>query len=136
MSIFKGNLSLKTNNRFEIVDITENVNKIIANSDLNQGIANIFSKHSTSAVIINENESGLLKDMETVLKTLVLDNNNYNHDKIDNNADSHLRAMLLGPSEVVPFKNGCLSFGTWQSLFFIEFDGPRNRTIEITLIGE
>ncbi|MDR1721997.1 MAG: YjbQ family protein, partial [Methanobrevibacter sp.] len=65
MTVFNGNLSLKTNNRFEIVDITQNVNEIIANSDLNYGISNIFSKHSTSAIIINENESGLLKDMET-----------------------------------------------------------------------
>jgi secondary thiamine-phosphate synthase enzyme len=136
MTIFKEYLNLKTIERFEIIDITAKVNNIIFNSNLKEGIANVFVKHSTSAIVINENEPYLLKDIENILKTIILDKNDYNHDNIDNNADSHLRALILGSSESVPFNNGKLDLGTWQSLFFIDLDGSRNRTISITLIGE
>jgi secondary thiamine-phosphate synthase enzyme len=136
MTIFKEYINLKTIERFEIIDITNEVNDIIFNSNLKEGIANIFTKHSSSAIVINENEPYLLKDIENILKTIVLDKNNYNHDNIDNNADSHLRALILGSSESVPFNNNKLDLGIWQSLFFIDLDGPRNRTVSITLIGE
>jgi secondary thiamine-phosphate synthase enzyme len=98
---------------------------------------NIFTKHSTSAICVNENESGLLNDFEKVLNDMVKENDNYKHDFIDNNAASHIRAFLLGSSETVPIVDGRLDLGTWQSIFFVELDGPRRgRTIDLTFIGE
>ncbi|KZX15881.1 hypothetical protein MBCUT_12060 [Methanobrevibacter cuticularis] len=136
MKIFKELMAIKTTERFEIVDITDKINNIILNNHIKLGIANIFSKHSTAAIIINENDSGLLKDMKNILKNVVSDENSYFHDIIDNNADSHLRAMFLGSSESIPIENQKLNLGTWQSVFFIDLDGPRNRVVGIMIIGE
>ena len=101
------------------------------------GIVNIFSKHSTSAICVNENEEGLLEDLEFVLSNIISNKFSYKHDNIDNNAESHLKSFLLSSSESVPISNNKLNLGTWQSVFFIELDGPRhNRIINITVIGE
>ena len=75
--------------------------------------------------------------MQLCRENLVLDKFSYEHDKIDNNARSHLKSFLLSSSETLPVKNGKLDLGTWQSVFFIELDGPRtNRTITLTMVGE
>ena len=78
-----------------------------------------------------------MNDLEFTLDNLISDKFSYNHDRIDNNARSHLKSFLLSSSECLPIKNGKLDLGTWQSVFFIELDGPRqNRTISLTIIGE
>ena len=127
-------LKINTNKNFEIIDITSKVNELI---DIEEGIVSIFSKHSTSAIVVNENESGLLNDFELTLDNLITDKFSYSHDRIDNNARSHLKSFLLSSSECLPIKNGKLDLGTWQSVFFIELDGPRhNRTVTLTMVGE
>lgn len=134
MTVKSNSLKLNTNKNFEIVDITRKINELI---DIDEGIVSIFSKHSTSAIVVNENESGLLKDFEFMLNNLISDKFSYEHDRIDNNARSHLMSFLLSSSETIPVKNGKLDLGTWQSVFFIELDGPRtNRTINLTMVGE
>ena len=134
MTIKSYSLKIDTNKNFEIIDITSKINELI---DIEEGIISIFSKHSTSAIVVNENESGLLKDLEFTLNNIITDKYSYNHDRIDNNAKSHLKSFLLSSSECLPIKNGRLDLGTWQSVFFIELDGPRhNRTISLTMIGE
>lgn len=125
---------LNSNKNFEIIDITSKINEKI---DINEGIVNIFSKHSTSAIAVNENESGLLEDLELMLKDLVSDKYSWQHDLIDNNAKSHLKSFLLSSSETIPISNGKLDLGTWQSVFFIELDGPRkDRTVNLTFIND
>jgi secondary thiamine-phosphate synthase enzyme len=136
MAIFKDKIVLDTLKRNEIIDITLKIQEILSESNINEGIINIFSKHSTSAIVINENENGLLIDFESILKKFVPENNEYKHDIIDNNADSHLKSLFLGSSETIPFSNKKLSIGTWQSIFFIELDGPRKRSVEISVLGE
>ena len=127
-------LKINTNKNFEIIDITSDINNLI---DIREGIVSIFSKHSTSAIVVNENESGLLKDFELTLDNLITDEFSYSHDRIDNNAKSHLKSFLLSSSECLPIKNSKLDLGTWQSVFFVELDGPRaNRTITLTMVGE
>ncbi|MBR4447047.1 secondary thiamine-phosphate synthase enzyme YjbQ [Methanobrevibacter sp.] len=134
MTIKTHSLKINTNKNFEIIDITSKINELV---DIEEGIISIFSKHSTSAIVVNENESGLLKDLEFTLNNIITDKYSYNHDRIDNNAKSHLKSFLLSSSECLPIKNGRLDLGTWQSVFFIELDGPRhNRTISLTMIGE
>lgn len=136
MAIFKDKMYLDSSKRTEILDITLEVQEFINESRIADGIINIYSKHSTSAIVVNENENGLLTDFKNILKDLAPENSNYKHDIIDNNADSHLKSLFLGPSETIPFSDKKLNLGTWQSIFFIELDGPRKRTIEFTLIGE
>lgn len=125
---------LNSSKNFEIIDITSKINREI---DIESGIANIFSKHSTSAIVVNENERGLLADLELMLSDLVSDKYSWQHDRIDNNAKSHLKSFLLSSSETTPISNGKLDLGTWQSVFFIELDGPRkNRTVNLTFISD
>ena len=134
MTIKSDSLKINTNKNFEIIDITSKINDLIT---IEEGIISIFSKHSTSAIVVNENESGLLRDLEFMLDNLVSDKFSYQHDRIDNNARSHLKSFLLSSSECLPVKNGKLELGTWQSVFFIELDGPRaNRTVTLTMVGE
>ncbi|AMK15631.1 secondary thiamine-phosphate synthase enzyme YjbQ [Methanobrevibacter olleyae] len=141
--IMNESIKLNSSSNFQIIDITTDISQILnqINKDnhnkIDNGIVNIFTKHSTSAILVNENEKGLLTDFEKVLKDLVKEKNNYKHDFMDNNAASHIRAFLLKSSETIPIVEGRLDLGTWQSIFFIELDGPRtNRTIDLTFIGE
>ena len=134
MTVKNHSIKINTNRNFEIIDITSKINELI---DVENGIISIFSKHSTSAIVVNENESGLLNDLEFTLNNLITDKFTYQHDRIDDNAKSHLKSFLLSSSECLPIKNGRLDLVTWQSVFFIELDGPRHsRTISLTIIGE
>lgn len=134
MTVKTHSLKINTNKNFEIIDITSKINDLI---DIGEGIVSVFSRHSTSAIVVNENEKGLLNDLEFMLSNLVTDKYSYQHDRIDNNAKSHLKSFLLSSSECLPVKNSKLDLGTWQSVFFIELDGPRrSRTITLTMVGE
>ena len=134
MTTKSNSLKINTNKKFEIIDITSKINESI---DIEEGIISIFSKHSTSAIVVNENERGLLKDFESTLDNLITDKFSYQHDRIDNNARSHLKSFLLSSSECLPIKNGRLDLGTWQSVFFVELDGPRaSRMVTLTMVGE
>lgn len=141
--IINKSLKINSNSNFQIIDITNEISRIFDEIKFNgpnlisNGILTIFTKHSTSAIVVNENERGLLSDFELILEELVKDKNNYSHDRIDNNASSHLKSFLLGSSETIPIVDGKIDLGTWQSIFFVELDGPRgNRTIDLVFIGE
>ena len=141
MVIISKSLKISSSSNFQIMDITRDIvailNETSKENKIENGIVNIFTKHSTSAIRVNENEKGLLLDFEKVLKDIVKEKDNYKHDFIDNNAASHMRAFLLGSSETIPIVDGRLDLGTWQSIFFVELDGPRsNRIVELTFIGE
>ncbi len=141
MVVINRSLRISSSSNFQIIDITSDIvailNETIKENKMENGIVNIFTKHSTSAIRVNENEKGLLLDFEKALKDIVKEKDNYKHDFIDNNAASHIRAFLLGSSETIPIVDGRLDLGTWQSIFFIELDGPRNnRAVDLTFIGE
>ena len=134
MTVKSIDIIITTNKNFEIIDITSKINELI---DIEKGIISIFSHHSTSAIVVNENERGLLNDFEFMLDNIVSDKFSYEHDRIDNNAKSHLKSFLLSSSECLPVKDFKLDLGTWQSVFFVELDGPRkNRRITLTVVGE
>ncbi|WP_288193464.1 secondary thiamine-phosphate synthase enzyme YjbQ [uncultured Methanobrevibacter sp.] len=135
--IVKDRLYINSINRFQIVDITPYINEKIKKSQIYSGIINVFTKHTTSAIIINENEKGLQTDIFNILYDLIPDGNRYSHDMIDHNAGSHLRSLFLGPSETIPIYEGSLDLGRWQSVFFIELDGPRSRRqVDLTIMGD
>ena len=127
-------MDIQTTARTELIDITDRVRAAVRESGVKEGICLISTRHTTSSLIINENERGLSKDILEMLETLVPENKNYAHNQIDNNADSHLRAVLLGNSVTIPVEDGHLVIGTWQSIFFVELDGPRNRSVNVKVI--
>ena len=121
----------------ELIDITEKVNSIISKSKIKEGLCNVFAAHATAAIIINENyDPNICLDLLDSLNKLV-PSGIWRHDKVDGNADAHIKAAILGPQETIPIKNGGLQLGRWQSLMFCELDGPRNdRKIIITVMGD
>ncbi len=127
-------MDITTTTQTELIDITDRVRAVIKDSGISDGICAISTRHTTSSIIINENEHGLRKDILEMLEDLIPKNKGYAHDQIDNNAHAHLRAVLLGMSEIVPVEDGHIVLGTWQRIFFVELDGPRNRTINIKII--
>jgi secondary thiamine-phosphate synthase enzyme len=120
--------SVETERRLQVLDVTDRVEAALP-ADAT-GTCTVFVRHTTCGVVVNEAESRLLGDVETFLRETVADEG-WAHDELDGNADSHLRALLLGPSETLPVTDGSLDLGTWQSVLLVECDGPRTRTVEV-----
>ncbi len=127
-----GVVEIETRSRAEIIDITGEVEEFVRGKD--GDVAVIYTTHTTTAVIINEAESGLMRDVVTTLSKLIPERAGYEHDRIDSNADAHLRAALLGNSVVIPIENGRLALGTWQRILFVELDGPRRRRVIVKIV--
>jgi len=123
-------IQVKTDERVTVRNVTPEVSETIP-ADVVDGICTVFVPHTTAGVVVNEAEQRLLSDIERALKRLVPRTEEYGHDSIDDNADAHLRAMLLGESVSVPIESGELALGTWQSILFVECDGPRTREFEV-----
>jgi len=119
---------LATDDRLEVVDVTDRVEAALP--DDASGTCTVYCRHTTAGVMVNEAESRLLGDVEQFLADLVPDEG-WAHDRLDGNADGHLRALLLGPSVTLPVDDGGLDLGTWQSVLFVECDGPRTRQVEV-----
>lgn len=129
-------IHISTTTKFEIINITDEIKKIVEESEIEEGLVNISTKHTTSAIIINEDENGLLYDYEELLKEIIPDKD-YKHDLIDSNAKSHLMGLLQNSNQTLPIIGTNLSLGIWQSVFFVDFDGPReNREVIVSIIGE
>ena len=96
----------------------------------------VFATHTTTGLLINEREGGLLEDVESVLAGLVPETGGYLHDRVDDNAASHIQSILLSPSLAVPIGGGRLSMGTWQSIILAERDGPRRRSLVVKVVGD
>lgn len=127
-------MEVKTSKRVEVIDITFRVKDEVKKAGVEDGIAVVYTKHTTTAITINEGESGLKEDIVDAVEKVIPQGAGYRHDRIDNNADSHLRAIFIGNSVTVPIVSGSLDLGTWQSILFIEFDGPRNRRVGIKTV--
>jgi len=121
---------INTDQRCQLIDITEKVEKAVASDKVDQGICLVFVAHSTAAILMTENEPGLKRDWLQFLKKQV-GGQKFEHDRIDNNADSHILSGLLGQGKVLPIKNNQLVRGTWQQIFLVELDGPRARDVTI-----
>lgn len=128
-------IGVTTSKDTQFVDITKEVQGVLDRGKIKEGVVNVFTKHTTTGVVINENESRLLGDFEKILDNLVPRGAGYGHDTIDSNAHSHIRSILLGSSETIPVYEGKLQLGTWQRIFLVELDGPRNRNVIVQVIG-
>ena len=126
-------LRIKTSKSQEVVDITGQVAKVLARSRRDEGICTVFVRHATAAIIINENaDPGFRLDVVRALDRL-FPQGIWEHDKVDDNGAAHLKAMILGPSETVPIREGRLLLGTWQGIALVECDGPREREIVVDI---
>lgn len=140
MQIITKTISVKTVSPVEIIDITAEIRNAVSSSGLRNGTITVISRHTTAFININEKEEHLLEDMVTFLKRLVPRDGNYSHNisPIDgrDNAHSHLLGLFMNTSESIPFSGGDLLLGQWQSVFFIELDGPRpERTVLLQISG-
>ncbi|MBP1911230.1 secondary thiamine-phosphate synthase enzyme YjbQ [Thermococcus stetteri] len=137
MRVFAKELRFSTRGEIDLVDITAEVERIVKESGVQNGQVLVFVPGATGAIITIEHESGLLEDFKRLLKELVPKGAGYLHDRIDDNAHSHLRASLLGASECFPVVDGRLVRGTWQQIFFAELDvRPRHRRVIVQVMGE
>jgi len=136
MSFFAEELSISTNGKTEVIDITDMVIKIIEKHNPMNGILALNLRHTTCAITINEAEPNLMRDIKEKLLNLVPEDKTYYHNRIDTNAHAHLRTVIFGESKVLPIINGKLFLGTWQRILLLESDGPRIRHLMITFVGE
>lgn len=124
--------SVSSEKRYQLIDISDQVEEIIKESDIKDGFILVFTPHSTAAILLTENEEGLKQDWLDFLKKLV-SGLNFQHNKIDNNADSHILSGLIGQGKTLPLEKGRIIRGTWQQIFLVELDGPRNRKIIVKI---
>ncbi|MGC9058111.1 MAG: secondary thiamine-phosphate synthase enzyme YjbQ [Candidatus Micrarchaeia archaeon] len=127
---------ITTSNKHEIVDITGKVETVVREMGVEEGICVVYVPHATSALIINEYEPNLEQDMLRMFEHIIKEDNDYAHNKIDDNATAHLRSALFGPSVVLLISGGLLKLGTWQRILLCEFDGPRKRTVYVHVLGK
>ena len=126
--------SISTGSRSDFIDITDRVREILRNSNISDGICQVFVPHTTAGVTINENaDPDVTADIITTLDSVFPWGNNYRH--MEGNSAAHIKASLMGSSVSVPVKDGKLVFGTWQCIYFCEFDGPRTRKAVVNVMG-
>jgi len=128
-------IRIKTSNQCELLDITSEVESVVKKSGVKSGICCVFVPHTTAGITINENaDPDVARDIIMELNKIVPIKDNYLH--AEGNAAAHIKSSIIGCSREVLIEEGSLKLGTWQSLFFCEFDGPRNRSVWMKIIGE
>lgn len=130
-------LTFNTKKHREYVHITPQVETILKKSGLKDGIVLVSAMHITAGVYVNDNESGLIEDIDEWLEKLAPFKQNYaHHETGEDNGDSHLKAILVHHQVILPVTNGRLDLGTWQRVFYAEFDGQRPKRVLVKIMGE
>jgi len=126
-------LSVKTREKTELIDVTPEINQVIQKSGIEQGLCMIYVPHTTAAVTINESADPSVKaDMLMILNKIIPWEDGYRH--LEGNSAAHIKTTLVGSSELIAIEGRRLTLGTWQGIFFCEFDGPRNRKLHVRII--
>jgi secondary thiamine-phosphate synthase enzyme len=126
---------ISTEERYQLINVSDKVEAIVRESGVESGLVLVFAAHSTAAVVLTEDEPGLKRDWLDFLKKTI-SGFDFVHNKIDDNADSHILSGLLGQAKVLPIEKGRLIRGTWQDIFLLELDGPRRRRITVKILKE
>lgn len=135
MTVAHERIAVRTRRAVETVDITSQVNDAIGRSRIREGICLIAAMHTTAAVFVNENaDPDVQRDLIASLSRIVPDDAGYAH--AEGNSPGHIKSILVGASVTIPVRSGSLDLGTWQGVYLAEFDGPRDRSASITVIGE
>ncbi len=128
-------INIKTNSRFDIINITNQVQSCIDKSHIKSGTAVIFIPHTTAGVSINENaDPDVLYDLKNIFNKLILEKDNYKH--FEGNSQAHALSTLTSASITVIIEEGKIVLGRWQSIYFMEYDGPRSRSAHIQITGQ
>jgi secondary thiamine-phosphate synthase enzyme len=126
-------LTVKTRTQTELVDITAQVGRLVAESGVRHGLCLVYVPHTTAGVTINENaDPSVRTDLLMVLNQMVPWKADYRH--LEGNSPAHVKSTLVGTSQTIAVENGHLVLGTWQGIFFCEFDGPRSRTVHVRIL--
>lgn len=126
-------ISVRTSSRVELIDITHLVEKVVSESKIKSGLCTVYVPHTTAAVTINENaDPSVRRDIIAELDKIVPFDDNYSH--LEGNSAAHIKASIIGSSETILVNGGSLVLGTWQGIYFCEFDGPRSRKVIIKII--
>ena len=129
--------TLNTSQAKECIDITAQVRDIVRKSGAKTGLCHVTVLHATAALAVNENDDpNIGVDLITALDRAIPDHAGWLHDRVDNNAQAHIKAAILGPAEILPIQDGDLLLGTWQGIMLIELDGPRSkRRVAVTILS-
>jgi secondary thiamine-phosphate synthase enzyme len=128
-------ISITSQEKAQFIDISAEIAAVVAHGNIKNGFCTVFVAHTTAGITINENtDPNVVRDMLDTLEHLVPRTLKYRH--VEGNSDAHIKASLMGFSCTIPVISGNLHMGTWQGIYFCEFDGPRNRKIRIGLFGE
>src|SRR6516225_9671413 len=128
-------LRVRTDRRTQLLDVTRDVQSIVAKSGVQQGICYVYVPHTTAGIAINEHaDPDVAADVEGIFDRLVPQRGPYRH--AEGNTDSHMKAILTGTSQMVFIEGGELALGTWQGIFLCEFDGPRQRTVFVKIVPD
>ena len=126
-------ISVKTGSRTQMIDITAKVREVVAASGVKEGLVHVFSMHTTGAVTINENaDPAVESDILSCINKVIPFDDRFRH--MEGNSAAHIKVSLFGPSEIIPLEKGKMVLGTWQGIFFCEFDGPRTRRVNVKIL--
>ena len=137
MKSFRKELFFHTKNRREFINITPQVEEALAESGIKEGLCLVNAMHITASVFINDDEDGLHRDFERWLEKLAPEKpyEQYDHNTFEDNADAHLKRSIMGREVVVAVTGGKLDFGTWEQIFYGEFDGKREKRVLVKIVG-
>lgn len=134
-SAFSRTLQVKTARRTHLVNITAEVQRVVAESGVRNGLCHLYVAHTTAGITLNEGDDpDVARDIEATLDRLVPQHAGYKH--YEGNADSHVKSTLVGVSQTIPIENGRLALGRWQAIFLCEFDGPRTREVRAKVVAD
>ena len=142
MKVHSGSFSLRTGKRLEVLDVTGEVQRIVGESGVRSGLVTAWIDHTTAALAVNEHDTDLWQDILDAFTRLVPVRGDYRHNAKygwapgEQNAHAHILNCLIKPDVTVPLEGGRLNLGTWQSVLFIELDGPRSRSVHAQVVGE
>jgi secondary thiamine-phosphate synthase enzyme len=137
MGCFTRSFTLRTAEHDAVHDVTREVERILAESGVAEGVCTVYTPHATAAITINENDDpNIGVDLLRSLRKMIPDHDGWLHDRIDNNAAAHIKSAIVGPSTSIPVVAGKLALGIWQNVFFCEFDGPRReRKVVVSIVS-
>ncbi len=128
-------IEVKSSRRSELIDVTRDVQRVLGESGIESGLCSLFVPHTTAGVTINEGaDPSVRRDIEVSLTRLIPEGGDYRH--MEGNSDAHIKAALVGSSETFFVENGGLLLGTWQAIYFCEFDGPRHRKVKVKIVSD
>jgi secondary thiamine-phosphate synthase enzyme len=127
--------TVKSRTRTELIDITSKIQEMVMSADIGQGLCMLYLPHTTAAITINESADPSVKeDILMIINKIIPWEAGYRH--LEGNSPAHIKSTIVGPSELIAIDNNRLVLGTWQGIFFCEFDGPRTRKVQVRIIKE